>query len=115
MNKVELLEEVNEIVNKIIEGYNPEKIILFGSYAYGKPAFDSDIDMLIIKKTSDDRITRYCEVKKIAFDRNRHVSFDPLIMTPNEIERRQVRGDDFINEILSRGIVLYEKQLRTQR
>lgn len=109
MNKVELLEKVNEIVKKIIDGYNPEKIILFGSYAYGKPFFDSDIDMMIIKKTSADRITRYCEVKKIAFDRNRHISFDPLVMTPEEVEKRKRCGDDFINEILSRGIVLYEK------
>ena len=109
MNKVELLEEVNEIVKKIVEGYNPEKIILFGSYAHGKPSFDSDIDMIIIKKTSADRITRYCEVKRIAFDRNRHISFDPLIMTPEEVEKRKQYGDDFINEILSRGVVLYEK------
>jgi predicted nucleotidyltransferase len=44
-------EIIKDIVQKLITGYKPEKIILFGSPAYGAPREDSDIDLLIIKET----------------------------------------------------------------
>ncbi len=43
---------INEIVNKIAEKFSPLKVILFGSYAYGNPTKDSDIDLLTIKESS---------------------------------------------------------------
>ena len=55
-----------EITEKIKKKYRPEKIILFGSYAYGEPDEDSDIDLFIIKNTRKRRIYRFVEVKKIA-------------------------------------------------
>ena len=39
---------INEIVDRILEGYDPKKVILFGSYAYGEPTEDSDIDILVV-------------------------------------------------------------------
>ena len=55
-----------EITEKIKKKYRPDKIILFGSYAYGEPDEDSDIDLFIIKNTRKRRIYRFVEVKKIA-------------------------------------------------
>lgn len=51
--------ELNKIVKRVIDTYEPEKITLFGSYAYGKPDADSDLDLLIIKETSERFIVRY--------------------------------------------------------
>ena len=62
---------LEEIVKKIVIGYSPLKIILFGSYAYGMPTEDSDIDLLIIKETDKRPIDRWMEVKRLLRDRNR--------------------------------------------
>ncbi|MEK7658033.1 MAG: nucleotidyltransferase domain-containing protein [Patescibacteria group bacterium] len=51
-------EKIQEITNKIVKEYNPRKIILFGSYAWGKPTEDSDVDLFIIKDSFDRRIER---------------------------------------------------------
>ncbi|MBI5166241.1 MAG: nucleotidyltransferase domain-containing protein [candidate division NC10 bacterium] len=54
-----------EIVEKIKKEYQPSRIILFGSYVYGKPDKDSDIDLLIIKDTQDRPIDRRVTVRRI--------------------------------------------------
>jgi len=51
-------DKISEIVNKIAFGYNPEKIILFGSYAAGNPSEDSDLDLFVIKETDLPRPQR---------------------------------------------------------
>jgi len=56
---------VSQIVDKIVIEYQPKKIILFGSYAYGEPNEDSDIDLLIIKNTDKRPIDRWIEVKRL--------------------------------------------------
>lgn len=55
--------EIDKIVRRVVDVYQPEKIILFGSYAYGNPDSDSDQDFLIIKETSERLIVRY-NIKK---------------------------------------------------
>lgn len=99
-----------EITEKIRKRYNPDKIILFGSYAYGKPGNDSDIDLFIIKNTRKRRIDRFVEVKRIAYDPERNIPFSPLVYTSKEIKERLALGDDFVAEILERGKVLYARQ-----
>ena len=56
---------IQNILRKLIEEYTPEKVILFGSYAYGDPDPDSDIDLLIIKETSDRFLDRWVTVQRI--------------------------------------------------
>lgn len=99
--------EIEKIVRKIVEGYSPERIILFGSYAYGKPDSESDIDLLIIKKTSRPFIDRLAQVRKILTDPNRSVPLEPIVLTPEELNARLSIGDQFIEEIVTRGEVLY--------
>jgi len=55
-----------EVIDKLREGYRPIKVILFGSYAYGKPTEDSDIDLLILKDTDKSRTERFVEVKRFS-------------------------------------------------
>jgi len=99
--------ELNKIVRQVVEAYRPEKIILFGSYAYGKPDSDSDIDLLIVKKTSERFIDRLIHVRQIVSDPKRSIPFQPLVLTPHELEERLAIGDQFIEEIVTKGKVLY--------
>ncbi|PIW32848.1 MAG: nucleotidyltransferase domain-containing protein [bacterium (Candidatus Ratteibacteria) CG_4_10_14_3_um_filter_41_18] len=95
-----------EIAEKIKNDYQPDKIILYGSFAYGNPDGDSDIDLLIIKKTSERPIDRRIAVRKIA-DIRQPIAFSPFVITPEELEYRLTIHDSFIEEILNRGKVLY--------
>ena len=99
--------ELNKIVRRVVDAYQPEKIILFGSYAYGEPNADSDLDLLIIKKTSERFIDRCVNVRKIVTDPKRSIPFEPIVLTPDEVEARLAIGDQFIEEIVTRGQVLY--------
>jgi len=58
-------EQIKKIINKIVEGYNPQKIILFGSYVSGEPTQDSDVDLLIIKDTGDSPRERRKKISRI--------------------------------------------------
>jgi len=102
-------EIISRIVEKIKEGYNPQKIILFGSYARGNPTEDSDIDLLIIKETNKRRDERFVDVKRIIYNPNIRVPVSPIVYTPKELKRRLDMGDDFVNEILKKGVVLYDR------
>ena len=87
--------------------YRPEKIILFGSYAYGRPRKDSDIDLLIIKQTKARHIDRAVKIREIIKDENRFFAIEPLVYTPYEIKKRLEMEDDFIKTILEKGVILY--------
>ena len=100
-------ELLHDIVQRIVNGYSPQKIILFGSRAYGKPDEDSDIDLLIIKDTDKPPLTRWMEVKRLVRDRNRKASVSPLVYTREEIEDRLAIKDFFIQEVMEKGEVLY--------
>ena len=98
-----------QIVEQIKREYEPERIILYGSYAYGKPTADSDIDLLIVKETDKRRVDRFVEVKRLIYEPGRRISISPLVYTPNEIEERLALGDDFVEEVLTKGEVLYAR------
>lgn len=97
-----------EIANKIRREYQPDKVILFGSYAYGQPDRDSDIDLLIIKDTLDRPIDRRVAVTRIASDPKRLIPLEVIVLTPEELRGRLQIGDQFLREILGKGEVLYE-------
>jgi len=99
--------EINKIVKRLVDAYRPEKIILFGSYAYGVPREDSDVDLLIIKMTSQPFSDRLAQVRKILTDPTRSVPLGPIVLTPEELDARLSIGDQFIEEIVTRGEVLY--------
>lgn len=98
---------IQELVEKIKREYQPEKIILFGSYAYGEPDEDSDLDFFIVKETQERPIDREVRVAEIVSDPRCLVPFDSLILTPRELKERVEMGDQFILEILREGEVLY--------
>lgn len=103
----EIKKIILEIVEKIKKEYQPERIILFGSYAYGKPTGNSDIDLLIIKNTDKRPIDRWVEVKRLLRDNSRTLPVSPFVYTEKEIEERIAIKDFFIEEIIEKGEVLY--------
>jgi predicted nucleotidyltransferase len=100
-------EIINRMVEKIKSEYQPEKIILFGSYAWGKPTKHSDIDLFIIKNTTARRIDRAVEVREILDEENAMFPLDVLVYTPDEIKRRLEIEDDFVKDIIDKGKILY--------
>jgi predicted nucleotidyltransferase len=99
---------VSQIVDKIVIEYQPKKIILFGSYAYGEPNEDSDIDLLIVKNTDKRPIDRWIEVKRLLRGISQTTPISPLVYTEKEIEERNAIKDFFIEEILEKGEILYK-------
>lgn len=97
---------LDEITDRIVEKINPLKIILFGSFAYGKPNKDSDLDFFIIKKTKLPFRKRYGMVSDALYPRM--IPMDFIVKTPKEINERLKKFDPFIKEVLKRGKVLYE-------
>ena len=98
-------EGIKKIVGRIAKNYKPEKIYLFGSFAWGKPSKDSDFDLFIIKKTKEKRHSRQLKVRRLI---KGELPVDILVYTPEETERRLKIGDFFIEDILKKGKVLYE-------
>jgi len=96
------------ITKRIVEKINPEKIILFGSYAYSKPTLDSDIDLLVIMKNRHRSIENAMAIDKLFS--NRRFGMDILVRRPRELNARLSRRDMFMEEITQRGKVLYERR-----
>lgn len=96
------------LVNNL-KKYKPEKIILFGSHAWGKPNKDSDVDLLVIKNTKQNFYRRIPAVLSYLNDIN-NTAFDVLVMTPKEVENRLKLGDFFLRDIIKKGKFLYESK-----
>jgi len=102
--------ELKQIVRRIVEAYAPDKIILYGSYAYGTPGPDSDIDLLIIKETAEPPRERWFTVCDALWSLPTASPVEPLVVTQAELAGRLQLGDQFFQEIVSRGKTLYDRQ-----
>ena len=98
---------LTDVVQRIVTTLKPEQVILFGSYAYGQPTPDSDVDLLVVMNTSAPDKERYLAVCRLL--RPRPFPVDILVRTPQELAQALAKGDFFIREITSRGKVLYER------
>jgi predicted nucleotidyltransferase len=101
------LNKIQEITNKIIENYKPDRIILFGSYASGNINENSDIDLLIVKDSLLPRHKRAREVRKYLY--GTMVPMDILVFTNQEIDDSKDLKFSFIYNAFKTGKVLYEK------
>lgn len=99
---------LREIVDLLVREYQPELIILYGSFAYGTPTRHSDIDLFIVKETPLRWVDRFVEVKEIIFNPKRGIPVSPNVLTPNELAERLRMHDSFFEEIVAEGRTLYE-------
>lgn len=98
-----------KMVQRLVQAFNPESVILFGSFAYGKPTPDSDVDLLIVMDSDERPAARASQVSKLL--QPRPFPMDILVRTPDEVRHRLEIGDYFFQEILKKGKVLYERSL----
>ena len=98
---------LQQIVRRLVESYQPQQLVLFGSLAYGEPDEDSDIDLLVVKETTETPLERRVCVRRLVSDPQRQIPFSPLVLTPDELAHRLAAGDAFYQEIVRRGKVLY--------
>ena len=97
--------DIRHVVDQIVERFHPAKIWLFGSFAYGTPTPDSDVDLLIAMDTALRNVQQAVEIRKaVAFP----FPVDVLVRTPQQIAERLALGDVFFHEVLTKGIVLHE-------
>ena len=99
-----------QAIKRIVSELKPEKIILFGSYAYGNPTPDSDVDLFVVIETNGKNLEMYRAVSKLLDPRQFPV--DIIITTPKEVAAALRGGADngfFIREIFKKGKVLYDR------
>jgi predicted nucleotidyltransferase len=99
-------EEIKKMTRVIVSQFKPEKIILFGSHAWGEPDENSDVDLLVIKKTNNRWRTRN-NMDGALYPR--YTPLDLLVYTPKQVEKKY-KEDFFIKKIIKEGAILYEKQ-----
>ena len=101
------MNDLKKLVEKL-KPLNPEKIILFGSAAKGKIRQDSDIDVLIVKRTKKSPAERVAEVLKAVWGNIPNV--EPQVLTPSEFYQAVTENRFFITqEVLKYGKIIYEK------
>ena len=87
-------------------GYDPEKIILFGSAARGDTDEYSDIDLIVVKETDRRFVQRLVDISEFI---SSYISVDVFVYTPGELKAMVEDGNPFIEQALKDGKVLYEK------
>lgn len=87
MKEITVRKILDNIVSRLRQDYEPEQIILFGSYAYGNPTDESDLDLLIVKDTCEPILARWMRVRKLVSDLRKGVAFSPIVVTPSELEK----------------------------
>jgi len=96
---------IQQFARQIAERFDPEKIILFGSYAYGRPHRDSDVDILVVMPAWNET----SKARRIRSETEHPFPLDLIVRTPANLRWRLEEGDWFLREVMARGKVLYEK------
>ena len=100
--------QIQQLCNAIVQEFQPEKIVLFGSYAYGKPDNDSDIDLLVVMSFDGSPFRQAGVILNHVIPLVGVVPLDLLVGTVEHVNERLAIGDRFMREIFTRGKVMYE-------
>lgn len=99
------MEQIEELGRRIGEEFRPQRVILFGSFAQGRPTPDSDVDLLIITEFEGRPVDKSVEIRMKV---RPPFPVDLIVRTPKKVRERLAMGDGFMKEILTEGKVLYE-------
>jgi predicted nucleotidyltransferase len=99
---------IQDLCHRIIQEFQPERIILFGAYAYGNPTPDSDVDIWVVLPFEGKNLYKSLEILNKA---NPDFHIDLLARRPDDTERRYRKGDPLIREALDHGKVLYKRPI----
>jgi predicted nucleotidyltransferase len=100
-------EAIDEVVRQIAEKFHPQKIILFGSYARGRPRPESDVDLLVVMDTPMREVEQAIQIcQQIDY----RFGLDLIVRKPQRLTERLKMGDWFLRDILEEGKVVYESR-----
>ena len=99
-------DRILDLTERIASEHSPERIVLFGSYAYGTPDSGSDVDLLVVMPFDGKPYRKAAEIAAAV-----HAGFplDILVMRPEEVERRYREADPLVRDAIDRGRALYER------
>ncbi len=97
--------EIHALAERIAAEFRPEKVILFGSHAYGTPSEDSDVDLLVVMDHGGSGVAQAVEIVRRVRSR---IPIDLVVRTPQEMRQRLKWNDFFLKDVVKRGEVLYE-------
>ena len=96
---------IRRFARDVAEKFDPDRIVLFGSHAYGTPHADSDVDILVVMPARN----QLDQAVRISLAVDYHFPLDLIVRTPHNMKWRLEEGDSFLREIVARGKVLYDK------
>ena len=97
---------IRRFARQVAERFHPDKIILFGSYAYGTPHQDSDVDILVVMPCRN----QLDQAVKISLAIDPPFPLDIIVRKPANLQGRLAEGESFHTEIVNKGRILYEKK-----
>lgn len=98
-------EQIRQLCDQIVSKFRPQKVILFGSHAYGQPSEDSDVDILVVMPFEGSSREQAAIIRGSI---DTPVALDLLVRTPEQVSERLAMGDFFMHEIIGHGKVLHE-------
>jgi len=98
-------QRIQQVTEEIARRFHPDRIILFGSYAYGTPTEDSDVDLLVVMPSEGRDIKKAIEIRQAI---GVNFAMDLLVYDPDYLRQRIEWEDWFLREITQKGKVLYE-------
>jgi len=99
------MDSIHALIERIVRAYHPERIVLFGSYAYGTPTVDSDVDLLVVLPFEGKGSRKAVEILNTV---NPAFPVDLLVRTPEQLQQRLAWNDFFLREVIEKGKILYE-------
>jgi predicted nucleotidyltransferase len=99
------MDRIKSLSRRIAQQFHPERIILFGSYAYGQPTDDSDVDLLVVLPFQGRPVRKAIEIRSRV---NPKIPVDLIVRTAEQVADRIAKNDWFMREIVEKGRTLYE-------
>ena len=97
--------DIRKLARRIAAEVKPRRIILFGSYAYGEPTEDSDVDLFVVLPFKGAEVRKAAQIRLAV---PAPFPLDLIVRTPASVRKRLAMGDPFVQDVLEKGRVLYE-------
>ncbi|MBM3496715.1 MAG: nucleotidyltransferase domain-containing protein [Armatimonadetes bacterium] len=100
------MRDIAALSEAIVREFAPERVLLFGSHAYGVPTADSDVDLLVVMPHDGKPSAMATQIRRRVRPK---FALDLLVRSPEALAERIEMNDCFVREIVARGRVLYER------
>lgn len=98
-------QRIEEYVGEVVRQFQPERVVVFGSYAWGEPRDDSDVDLLVVMAHSGAAAEQAARIRRAI---RAGFPLDIVVRSPAAVRKRLAMGDGFLRDILEKGKVLHE-------